>query len=124
MQYDVWSIPTPKAVRAFGWVARKLNDTPLDKENADELRYLSSVDARTPDQDAYVRYVLRPVALTIEQIRELEATPIDAYISPERLAELEQLIKSGYALSALIAAIRETVYAVNTQIVIPATSRE
>lgn len=124
MKYNVWSIPTPKGHRTFGWPPRKLNDTPLDKESADELRHLSSVDARTPDQDEYVRYVVQPVALTVVDLQAIETIPTDAFVSRERMAELESLARSGYPASAVALAIREAVYAVQQQIMIPPTTRE
>lgn len=124
MLYNVWSIPTPLGVRQFEWHSVKLNGAPLDKEAAEELRHLSSVDARTPDQDAYVHYVIEPTALTDEDVRVIQATAIDRYISPARVDELVALVRAGYALSAIIAAVRETVYAMNKQIMIPPTSRE
>lgn len=124
MQYDVWSIPTPKGRKSFNWAPRKLNESPLNKDSADELRYLSSIDARTPDQDDYIRYVIRPVALTDEDVRLLEAVPVEAYISRERFEELESVARAGYPTAALMAAIREAIYALNKQIVIPPTSRK
>lgn len=124
MKYDVWSIPTTKGRKEFGWAPRKLNTVPLDKENADEMRYLSSVDAAPPDQAEYIRYVIRPVSLTDDDVRAIETIPVEAYISAERMAEFHSLIRSGYPASAVLSAIRETVYAMQKQMVIPPTSRE
>ena len=124
MKYDVWSIPTPKGRKAFDWVPHRLNKTPLDKESADELRYLSSTDAATADQADYVRYVIQPHALSDDQLRAIEAVPVEAYISRERIAEFESLIRAGYPTSAILCAIREAIYAVQQQIQIPPTSRD
>jgi hypothetical protein len=124
MKYDVWFIPTRAAAKTFGWVRRKVTSVPLDKDSAEEVRHLKSVDAPIPDQEKYSCYKLQPVALTDDDARAMYEQPVEAYISSERFEELESLIRSGYPTSALLLAIRETAYAIQERIIIPPTSRD
>lgn len=119
MKYNVWLIPTPKARRTFKWESRKLNSVPLDKDSADELRYLSERDAATADQAEYMRYVIQPLELNDTDHREIEQIPVDAYLSEARLEELQSLISNGYPASAILSAVREAVFAATKNIMIP-----